>query len=207
MAWLQLIWKLEIVKSNEGGDGDEPSMQFAFVTIFNNIVKVHGHTTGHILNKIPNYSAIKGSVRSGRNVPDKDNPYIGFVARAVEFDNSGDENRKRDNENFYEHIRVIAQEVVDAEGLPTAAILWRAGNNVKLIDDLGNDDDRIGGLKNYPGAPTESVLLNIDGSTHIMWYYQDSLASFDLVFQEEDALYEFHGDLRIVTNEPPPSFP
>jgi len=149
---LHVGWDLQIEGFSEHGE-DEVALQFALLTVMDDQVRLTPHNT---MNLFP------GSFRTGiilppgslnddgerfraagrivtRNVPTLRNPYLGFVARAVEYDSSGD--RGGDNARFFNAIEEASQAVVDNEGLPDTTDLWTAGNGAGLRDHWFTDDD------------------------------------------------------------------
>lgn len=216
MAWLQLGWQMSILKGEERGE-DEASLQFAFVTVFDGVVRVDGHTTGNLFPRrgfgvggIGWPGGMPAGTFRSRNVPTERNPFLGFAARAVEQDNSGSSQRRADNERFYENIRVAAQDNIRTGGIPDATTLWRAGNASKITDNVGDDDNKIGvSARVFPNYGTEvwpAITRESDwrgGGTVL----PGTIREFHLTFQERGARYEFDGAIRIVTNTPSPSSP
>jgi len=84
-----------------------------------------------------------GTIRSGASVPNTENPFLGIVIRAIEHDNSGYD-RQKDKDRFFNDIRNYLQNIVDSGAIPTANQLLEAGTQRNLIDNFGDDDDRIG---------------------------------------------------------------
>ena len=222
MAWLQLDWSLTILDKNEhdrrSDREDEASLQFVFVTIIDGTVNVHGHSTGNLFPSLPFGEGGVGwpggipfgTVRSGANIPSARNPYLGFVARAVEQDNSSTSMRNDDNNDFYDAIELAAQQNIDSGGIPTVDVLWSAGNAVALSDNFGDDDDRIGVSARV--FPNYGVEVASEVARESDWPAGGAIIpgterTFELVFQEEGAVYQFNGELRMVTDDPAPSSP
>lgn len=217
MAWLQVRWGLYVRDPEEADPGesaahDEPSLQFALVTAFDGIVRLHGFSTGNLFphnpglgGGDPRYPDKSGTV-SSKNVPTDRHPFFGLVVRATEEDNSQD--RDKDNDNFFSSIKLAAQTAFDSGEVPDAATLWSAGNSVPLKDTWWrDDDDKLGvsarsypfyGSDSWPHLPDESSLGS--GGVQIVetrqWY------RFAFV-SKRTARYELRGNIVIVTNDPP----
>jgi len=147
MAKLRLTWDLKIDGFSERGE-DEVSIQFALVTAFDGVARMDGYNTGNLFPSTPFGRGLilppgstdndgrriraQGMFNVPANVPTTANPYLGFVARAVELDSSTDDNRKADNERFWAAIRSAAEEAVG--GMPTTDALWQAGNGAEITD-------------------------------------------------------------------------
>ncbi len=217
MAWLQIDWALHIPDPEEnhrGGDPtkDEPSLQFALVTAFSGAVRVHGYSTGNLFQSggfgvgvigwpgnVPT-----GSINS-KNVPTVRNPFLGLVVRAVEQDSSN--NRDADNKDFYTAVHDAAQLTFDAGGVPTADILWTAGNSARLRDRwLRDDDDFVGvSARAYPEFG-RTIARQLDqesalrpGGVVIPGTEED----FEFAFVARSATeYQLQGQVRAVTNDP-----
>jgi hypothetical protein len=118
--------------------------------------------------------------------------------------------RNEDNNDFYEAIKVAAQLTIESGGVPTVDILWNAGNSTRLRDNRGDDDDRIGvSARVFSDYGTEiSSLLVTEPDLPLGGVpIPGTEKAFPMVFQEEGAVYELGGELRMVTDNPPPSFP
>lgn len=212
MDWIHLTWRMRVDEENEYND--HPQLQFALVTIKDGQVLVHDHHTGKRMRK--GKVIHWGTLRSGRSVPNPDNPYLGIVVRAIELDNSRD-NRSTDRDRFFEDIRSQAQAVVDSGGVPTANELLKFGAR-SLINDVGDDDDRIGlNARAFPdyGSRTAGEAAN--------WVYYYDLSFYDereglgyistyrsirnLPFSENGAHYRLTINLIVTPNEPVASYP
>lgn len=218
MAWLQLGWHLTIAEGEERSE-DEASLQLVFVTIFDGVVRVDSHTTGNLfpaagigVGTIGWPGGVPFGTFRSRNVPTVRNPFLGFVARAIEQDNSGDSQREEDNQRFYDSIRIAAQDSVRAGSAPDATILWRAGNSSEVRDNFGDDDDKVGvSARVFPnyGVDVSSAIREADADTTRPSgsVLPETVEEFHLTFQERGARYEFDGSIRCVTNTPEPSSP
>ena len=216
MAWLQLSWKLNILDNNE--KSDEPSLQFIFITIFDGNIRIHAHRTSNLF--------ASGGFREGtigwpgnqpfgifnsKNVPTERNPFLGLVVRAIECDNSGSGDRDDDYQNLQDAVRRAVEDTIRAGGVPDSTILWRAANATKLIDNFGDDDDRIGvSARAYPnyGERISAAIAaesRLPGGGTVM---ADTIIPIELGFMEEDAHYKLiDTEIRIVTNDPQPTHP
>jgi len=211
MAWLQLSWNLNILEGNERGT-DEASLEFFFVTIMDGNVRVDPHRTGNLFSGNIGWPGnIPTGTFSTKKVPTVRNPFLGLVVRATECDNSGASDRNADYTAIQDSIRNAVQETVDAGRIPTVEILWRAGNSVALIDNFGNDDDKIGvSARAYPNYGNEIAAaiaaeprLPAGGTLMV-----DTIRPIELSFVESGANYNlFDSQIQIVTNDPEPSFP
>ncbi|GGZ58357.1 hypothetical protein [Paraglaciecola chathamensis] len=162
MAKLQISWDLIIESFSERGE-DEVSLQFAMVTAFGGDVRLDPYTTGNLFPSrfrrgliLPPDSTdddgrrirAQGMFVVPANVPTIRNPFLGFVARAVEQDSSTDDNREQDNERFYNAVESSAQQIFSAGNVPSATDLWSAGNSANLTDSGWfifdpDDDDKV----------------------------------------------------------------
>ena len=212
MSWIHLTWSMQVHEENERND--HPQLQFALVTIRDGQVQVHGHHTGKRLakGKVLHW----GSIRSGRSVPDPENPYFGIVVRAIELDNSRG-NRSSDRNNFFEDIRIESQTIVESGEVPTSNQLLKFGART-LKDDRGDDDDRIGiNARAFPDYGSQIFSESPD------WIYYYNLSFTDnrqgtgylstyksignLPFRETGAFYNMSIGIIITPNEPLPSYP
>lgn len=212
MDWIHLTWFMKVDDENERND--HPQLQFALVTIKDGQVLVHDHDTGERMRK--GKVLHWGSIRSGRSVPNPENPFFGIVVRAIELDNSRG-NRCTDRNTFFEDIRSRSQEVVDSGNVPTANQLLEFGART-LINDAGDDDDRIGiNARAFPdyGSRTSGETPN--------WTYYYNLSFTDdregrgylstyrdirnLPFSENEALYTLSVNCIITPDEPVSSYP
>lgn len=216
MAWLQLSWKLDILDKNE--KNDEPSLQFLFVTIFDGVVRIHPHKTGNLFKGGGFGVGTIGwpgnrpfGIFNSRNVPTARNPFLGLVVRAVELDNSGSSDRDLDYQNLQDAVRSAVEDTIRIGSVPDSTILWRAANKVKLIDNFGDDDDRIGvSARAYPNYGRE-VAAAIEAEPRLRRggrIMADTIRPIELGFMEEDAHYKLiESEIRVVTNDPQPSHP
>lgn len=216
MARLQLSWKLNILDSNE--KNDEPSLQFIFITIFNGDIRINAHRTGNLFASGSFGVATIGwpgnqpfGIFNSRNVPTVRNPFLGLVVRAVECDNSGSGDRDRDFQNLQEAVRSAVEDNIRSGGVPDSTVLWRAANGVRLIDNFGDDDDRIGvSARAYPnyGRQISAAIAaesRLRGGGTVM---AETIIPLELGFLEEGAHYKLiDTEIRIVTNDPQPTSP
>tara|TARA_R110002167_G_C12662194_1_gene650029 strand:- start:516 stop:1217 length:702 start_codon:yes stop_codon:yes gene_type:complete len=220
MAWIKVSWQLRIFDPEEGLPNseprvDEPSLQFALVTIFNRIVRLHGYTTGNVLPRfespgfdssarVSNRVTVAAGSISSKNVPTFDNPYFGFVVRAVEQDRSN--NRVKDNNDFYEAVRVEAQRLFDIGEIPTEELLETAANSVTLRDRLWRDDDDFLGVnaRVFPNLGIDWWPQNaIDESTRPYWMTIYNQPTTDARFIERsNTEYRLNLQCSIVMNDP-----
>lgn len=216
MAWLQLSWKLDILDKNE--KSDEPSLQFIFVTIFDGVVRIHPHKTGNLFKGGGFGTGSIGwpgnrpfGIFNSRNVPTVRNPFLGLVVRAVELDNSGDSDREKDYQNLQDAVQRAVEDTLRAGGVPDSTILWRAANGVRLIDNFGDDDDRIGvSARAFPNYGRE-IAAAIEAEPRLRsggTIMADTIRPIELGFIEADAHYKLiDSEIRIVTNTPQPTQP
>ncbi len=215
MAWVRVNWELVIRDRNERSS-DNPGLHLALVRILDGTVEIHAHRTGYLAPEgyraegTYTVSSWRGAVRS-RPVPTPENPYIGLVVRAIEHDESSLANRRDDYDDFVEAIRGKSQDSVDSGAVPSAEVLWAAGNSVALRDrTLKDDDDRIGvSARAYPDYGNEIAfdLAREDSFEPNGGYIWATSRPLDLRFLEEGAHYHLTGDLRVVTDDPAPSSP
>jgi len=216
MAWLQLSWKLDILDNNE--KSDEPSLQFIFITIFNGDIRINAHRTGNLFASGGFGVGTFGwpgnqpfGIFNSKNVPTERNPFLGVVVRALECDNSGSSDRDTDFQNLQDAVRSAVEDNIRSGGIPDSTVLWRAAHGVKLIDNFGDDDDRIGvSARAYPeyGRQISAAIAaesRLGGGGIVM---ADTIIPIELGFLEGDAHYKLiDTEIRIVTNDPPLSNP
>jgi hypothetical protein len=231
MAKLQLTWDLSIEGFSERGE-DEVSIQFALVTTFGGVVRLDPYVTGNLFPSVPFGEGLilpPGSTdNDGRriraqgifsvpaNVPTTANPYLGFVARAVELDSSTDDNRTADNERFFTAIQEAAQEAEG--GMPTTDDLWSAGNGA-AITDRGwwlfdpDDDARVStSVRVFPefGSRLQEALAAESAAGTGGRTLPGPSESFNITFVGSNsdtagALYQVEVSLNLVTNGGPAS--
>jgi hypothetical protein len=131
--------------------------------------------------------------------------------RAIECDNSGDDDRDSDYQTFQNAVKFGAEDTLRAGGVPDATVLWRSANSVQLIDNFGDDDDRIGvSARAYPNYGQE-ISAAIRAETTLTpggTVMADTIRPIELGFMEGGAHYKLiDSEIRIVTNDPPPSNP
>ena len=210
MAWLQLSWKLNILDCNERRD--EPSLQFLFITIFDGVVRIDSHKTGNLFAGNIGWPGNRPfGIFNSKNVPTPRNPFLGIVVRAVELDNSSSDDRNTDYQNFQDAVKRGVEDSLRAGGIPDATVLWRSAKAVQLIDNFGDDDDRIGvsarAYPNYGREITAAIAAepSLRSGGTVM---ADTIRSIELGFMENDAHYKLiDSEIRIVTNDPAPSNP
>ena len=215
MAWLQIDWTLSLPDPEEasrGGDpsNDEPRLQFALVTAFSGEVRMHGFSTDNLF---PTPSLGTGiivdptpdGIVSSKNVPTERNPFFGLAVRAVEEDSSN--HRDRDDRDFFNAVRNAAQDTFDADGVPTATVLWRAGSGADLRDPIGDDDDNLGvSARAYPNFGSKlAPHLGSEDSLPAGGAVISAIETFEFRFvRRRNTEYVLTGTVQAVTNDPPP---
>lgn len=215
MAWLQIDWTLGLPDPEEARRGgnpsnDEPRLQFALVTAFDGAVRMHGFSTGNLYpSPSPGTGVIvdptPDGIVSSKNVPTDNNPFLGLVVRAVEEDSSN--HRDRDDNDFFTAITNAAQDTFNAGGIPTATVLWRAGNDTDLRDQIGDDDDNLGvSARAYPDFGDKlAPHLASEGSLPTGGAIISVIETFEFRFvRRRNTEYVLTGTVQAVTNDPPP---
>ncbi|MEM6386618.1 MAG: hypothetical protein AAF718_10315 [Pseudomonadota bacterium] len=202
-----LNWNLTLLKE-EDRNGDDPRLQFAFLTTRHNRPITIGHRTELLLNQ-SGIAVFNGGVTapgggeaplafSGSQTlplpPTADAPYLGFAVRAIEEDNSDDDDRRLDFAGFVQSVQDIADETPG--GTPDVDALWLAANAQGIRNEpFQDDDDKIGvSARVYPdfgaraarAADGLSPGALIDGVTELT----------SLTFQEQDAHWRMNVVLR-----------
>jgi len=141
MALLNLNFQLAI-RETEDRSGDEPRLEFAFVTGTNNAEVVIRHTP-ELASNIDEGRTIRGSI-DVPFAPDDDKPYLGLAVRALEADNSRESDRARDRNDLTRMLRSGLTPTFAAGSTPSAGALRRIVFGAPVHDNRGDDDDRIG---------------------------------------------------------------
>ncbi len=156
-----------IVHFAEDYGGDEPRLEFAFIGGSTH-PEVQVLDTGQLAT---DYHPHGGNVRvlddptaddtsspwtlATRGImipitPTDEAPFLGFAVRAIENDNSRDSDRRRDQRRLKQRLEE-GLESAFLTSTPTATDIWVLANSLPLIDNFGDDDDRIGvSARAYP---------------------------------------------------------
>ncbi|MFW2381653.1 MAG: hypothetical protein ACN4GZ_07845, partial [Acidimicrobiales bacterium] len=147
MAWLDILWRLDIVERNERSDA--VGLQFAIVTVIDGSANVHDHHAA--LDDLDGVSILPtaqekpwGRIRSSVHVPSVRNPYLGMVVRAIEWDRTSASDRALDYAAFIDHVKMVANEAAEFGGAPGPTSLYLAGMRPQLTYSLIDPDDRMG---------------------------------------------------------------
>lgn len=162
-----------VVEWGEERRGDEPRLQFAFITQSRFGAEVELEDTGRLADGHGdrrlgmNISAgIPGSVRTFR-LPSPEFHYFGLAVRAIEDDSSDEADRREDKRIFQSLLKTGLDPIFRRGALPTGDDIWRIANGVPLQDKRGDDDDKIGvSVRSYPGTGYEIEHLN-DGDVYV----------------------------------------
>lgn len=146
---VQIRWDLTI-NQNQEGSGDDPRLQFAYVTMSGDTPVVLGQQTDLLLNRPPRFGVgvIEGPVTlSGAQTlpvaPTRSDPYLAIAVRAIDEDGSRDSDRTRNFERFIESIQNAATEA--SPSTLDVDALWLAANAPGLKNRaFRDDDDKIG---------------------------------------------------------------
>jgi hypothetical protein len=190
--WISIVYDLEVNIAEDRG-GDEPRLQFLFVTADGGRAAVDIVDTGRLGNSIGSGQRLRGQVSSG-NVPSRENPFLGVIVRALEDDSSRSSDRNRDRDRLELAVREKAQELLQTNRLNSDE-LWVSANNAPLVDRIFRDeDDKIGvSLRRYLnfGIELADAVRNDNGP--ITGTIRGFAKEFLLRFIEDEANYVLRG--------------
>lgn len=204
---IQLHWTLDLY-IHEDRNGDEPILQFAYLTHNDGAPVVLGSRT-EVLRSSTGLAAFQGRISDPGGddgplrlegmqtlpmTPTRDDAYLGIAVRAVEADNSSGSNRNADYDDFLDSIQTAADATSD--GKPDMATFWTSANAPRLRDRTWKDDDDKLGVSariypNYGERIARASSAYRDGEE-----IEEVRETMGLTFQEDDAHWRMNATLR-----------
>jgi len=185
MDALQITYALR-VEDTEDFWGDEPRLEFIFVTTHQNRVQTYVQDSGQLASNFnggffaSGTKTITGLEVVSPLLPYAGSTFFGFGVRAVENDNTSFADRRQARRDLARGVEDALRPVVDAGGVPNVGQLW-SGINAAPMPTAGDEDDRIGvSARVYPDL--FSQFGNDPDGTHLM---SDAFA-----FSEDGAHWE-----------------
>lgn len=149
--------------------GDEPRLEFVFVTNIGNTVQVQSVDTGILAEDFPGrrISAHGSATMFGLQVhvpiaPTPENNFLGFAVRAYETDGTDTDLRRELRDNMHATVAAALEPTLQRGRKPTAGQIWtavngsntirvdeRTGVSARVFPELGIDVVRDGERRSY----------------------------------------------------------
>ncbi len=151
-----------IIEDRQEFSGDDPRLEFFFVNIVNGTARATVVDTGIVEVNAPGVNdpsgrAIIRDLQAHPPIaPTAQDPYLGFAARAWEYDDTSSAERNRSQDATLARLEETFNEILGAGNRPGVNDLWLTVNTAPGVSRAGDEDELIGvSARVYPIFGTE----------------------------------------------------